>query len=200
MYISLDIDKGCDLLQDTRPPDGEDAPWHETANILTTTKIWSWVPERLDSKTTDWVTDWLTDVWASGGIAPRILDLGTRWMLVVNFTPRSLYPQWKSPWYPLYRRLGGPEYKFQSQNHSLNSMKSILRHVALSWVSSVPTRRLQVAVRNCVVQLNDVSVEFDITWVLVGNCSRSSYLIALNLYLVGTITVLYVTIHKACKG
>jgi hypothetical protein len=47
--------------------------------------------------------------WGSGGIAPRILDIGTRWMTVVSFTPRSLYPQGKSPWYPLDRRLGGEE-------------------------------------------------------------------------------------------
>jgi hypothetical protein len=46
--------------------------------------------------------------WGSGGIAPRILDLGTRWRWVVSFTPRPLYSQWKSPRYPLGRRLGGP--------------------------------------------------------------------------------------------
>jgi hypothetical protein len=28
---------------------------------------------------------------------------------VVNFTPRPLYPQRKSPWYPLDRRLGGTQ-------------------------------------------------------------------------------------------
>jgi hypothetical protein len=28
---------------------------------------------------------------------------------VVSFTPRPLYPQGKSPWYPLERRLGGPQ-------------------------------------------------------------------------------------------
>jgi hypothetical protein len=47
--------------------------------------------------------------WRSGGIAPRILDLGTRWRWVVSFTPRPLYPQGKSPCYPLDRRLGGPQ-------------------------------------------------------------------------------------------
>jgi hypothetical protein len=31
---------------------------------------------------------------------------------MVNFTPRPIYPQGKSPWYPLDRRLGRP------QNHS----------------------------------------------------------------------------------
>jgi hypothetical protein len=46
--------------------------------------------------------------WRSGGIAPRILDLGTRWRWVVIFTPQPFYPQRKSPWYPLARRLGGP--------------------------------------------------------------------------------------------
>jgi hypothetical protein len=33
--------------------------------------------------------------WGSGGIAPRIPDLGTRWRWVVSFTPRQLYPQEK---------------------------------------------------------------------------------------------------------
>jgi hypothetical protein len=28
---------------------------------------------------------------------------------VVSFTPWPLYPQGKSPWYPLNRRLGGPQ-------------------------------------------------------------------------------------------
>jgi hypothetical protein len=36
-------------------------------------------------------------------------DLGTRCRWVVSFTPRLFYPQGKSPWYPLDRRLGGPQ-------------------------------------------------------------------------------------------
>jgi hypothetical protein len=28
---------------------------------------------------------------------------------VVSFTPRPFYPEGKSPWYPLDRRLGGPQ-------------------------------------------------------------------------------------------
>jgi hypothetical protein len=47
--------------------------------------------------------------WGSGGIAPCILDFGTRWRRVVNFMPQPLYPQGKSPWYPLDRRLCGPQ-------------------------------------------------------------------------------------------
>jgi hypothetical protein len=45
------------------------------------------------------------DVWWSGGIAPRILNLVTRWRSVVSLTPRPLYPQSKNPRYPLDRRL-----------------------------------------------------------------------------------------------
>jgi hypothetical protein len=47
--------------------------------------------------------------WGSGGTAPPILDLSTRWMCLVSFTPPPLYPKVKSPWYPLDRRLGGPQ-------------------------------------------------------------------------------------------
>jgi hypothetical protein len=47
--------------------------------------------------------------WGSGGIAPRILDLGTRWRGVVSFTLQPLYLQGKSPWYPLNRRLDEPQ-------------------------------------------------------------------------------------------
>jgi hypothetical protein len=36
-------------------------------------------------------------------------NLGSRWMWLVSFTPRPLYPQGKSPWYPLDRRPGGPQ-------------------------------------------------------------------------------------------
>jgi hypothetical protein len=36
-------------------------------------------------------------------------DLGNRWRWLMSFTPRPLYPQGKSPWYPLDKRLGGPQ-------------------------------------------------------------------------------------------
>jgi hypothetical protein len=47
--------------------------------------------------------------WGSRCIAPRILDLGTRWRWVASFMPRPLYPQGMSPWYPLDRRVGRPQ-------------------------------------------------------------------------------------------
>jgi hypothetical protein len=50
--------------------------------------------------------------WGSGGIAPRIFYLSTRWRWVVSFTPRPLYYMGKSPWYLLDRRLGGPQSRY----------------------------------------------------------------------------------------
>jgi hypothetical protein len=45
----------------------------------------------------------------SGDIASRLLDLGTKWRWAVSYMTRPLYPQGKSPWYPLDRRLAGPQ-------------------------------------------------------------------------------------------
>jgi hypothetical protein len=36
-------------------------------------------------------------VWGSGCRDPYFFDLGTSWILVVRFMPRSLYPRGKSP-------------------------------------------------------------------------------------------------------
>jgi hypothetical protein len=47
-------------------------------------------------------------VLGSGGIAPRILDLSTRWTWVVSFTTQPLYLQGKNPYYLLNRRCVGP--------------------------------------------------------------------------------------------
>jgi hypothetical protein len=59
--------------------------------------------------------------WASGGIAPHILYLRTRWRWVVSFTPRPLYPQGKSSWYPLNRRLRGPQSRSGRGSEEKNS-------------------------------------------------------------------------------
>ena len=55
------------------------------------------------------------------GIAPLILNIGTRWRLVVNFMPRPLYSV-KEPRCPLNRRLDGP----QSQSGCFEEEKSVL--------------------------------------------------------------------------
>jgi hypothetical protein len=49
---------------------------------------------------------------AFGGVEVQLhsfFDLGIRWRWLVSFTHRPLYPQVKNPWYPLNKRLGGPQ-------------------------------------------------------------------------------------------
>jgi hypothetical protein len=59
--------------------------------------------------------------WKSGGIAPRILDLGTRWRWVVSFILRPLHPQVKRPWYPLDVGLGGHQSSSEHGGEEKNS-------------------------------------------------------------------------------
>jgi hypothetical protein len=59
--------------------------------------------------------------WGSGFIASRIIDLGIRWRWVVSFTPRPLYPQGKSSWYPLDTKLGGPQSRSGRGDEEKNS-------------------------------------------------------------------------------
>jgi hypothetical protein len=40
---------------------------------------------------------------------------------VVSFTPQPLYPHWKSPWYTLDWRLGGPQSQSGSGGEEKNS-------------------------------------------------------------------------------
>jgi hypothetical protein len=41
--------------------------------------------------------------------SPTVIDLGTKWRWVVSFVPQPLYPRANRFWYPLERRLGGPQ-------------------------------------------------------------------------------------------
>jgi hypothetical protein len=45
----------------------------------------------------------------SRGVAPLILNLGTRWRWVVNFTPQPLYPWERTSWPIKYKAGWGPE-------------------------------------------------------------------------------------------
>jgi hypothetical protein len=55
----------------------------------------------------------------SRGTAPLILNLGTRWRWVVNFTPRPLYPR-KEHWYPLHKRLSRPQSRSEHSDEEKN--------------------------------------------------------------------------------
>jgi hypothetical protein len=85
--------------------------------------------------------------FGSGGIAPRILYLGTRLRWMVSFTPRSLYPQRKSSWYPLDRRLGGPQSRSGRGGEEKNSQPlpglelPIIRPVAQRYITELSRLR-----------------------------------------------------------
>jgi len=49
------------------------------------------------------------DVWVSGCVTPCILHLCTSLKWLLNFMLWPLYPGGKNLWYPLHRRLGGPQ-------------------------------------------------------------------------------------------
>jgi len=55
------------------------------------------------------------------GDVPCILDLDTRRRWVVSFMPQLLYPWGKSPYYPLDRRLGGPQSQSGCDGEEKNS-------------------------------------------------------------------------------
>jgi hypothetical protein len=77
--------------------------------------------------------------WGNGVKAPCILDLGTRWVWVVRFTPRLLYPQVNSPWYPLDMRLCGPHSRSGHGGEEKNSQLPptitvcAVRQILLGW-------------------------------------------------------------------
>jgi hypothetical protein len=58
--------------------------------------------------------------WRSGSIAPRILDLSTRWKWVVSFTSLPLYPRINNPPYQLNRRLDEPQIRSGSGGDKKN--------------------------------------------------------------------------------
>lgn len=53
----------------------------------------------------------LHNIWGSGGIIPRILNLGSRRKRVFSFTPRPL-PSGKEPRCPLGLQLGVPQNRY----------------------------------------------------------------------------------------
>jgi hypothetical protein len=54
----------------------------------------------------------------SAGIAPRIFDFGIGWRWVASLKLRLFYPQGKRPWYPLDRRLVGPQSRSGEEKNS----------------------------------------------------------------------------------
>jgi hypothetical protein len=81
--------------------------------------------------------------FGNGSIPPHILDLDNGWIWAVSFTPRPLYPQGKSPGYPLDRRLGGPHSQSGRSDEEKNSQSlpglelPIIQHVAQRYTTEL---------------------------------------------------------------
>jgi hypothetical protein len=92
------------------------------------------------------------DVLGSEGIAPRILNLGTRWRWVVSLTLPPLYPQGKSPWCPLDRRLCWPQSHFFPPNVQPESYlpraSPLPAHFSLYTIRDIKMGNIEYARRN----------------------------------------------------
>jgi hypothetical protein len=77
-----------------------------------------------------------------------LFDPGTRWRWVVRFTPRPLYPQGKSPWYTLDRRLSGPQSRSGRGGEEKNSQPPprIMPHEKISESGSKDPRILNPSI------------------------------------------------------
>jgi hypothetical protein len=92
--------------------------------------------------------------WGSGGIAPRILDLGNRWRWVVSFTPRPLYLQGKSPGTRWLGDWVGPravldavvKRKIPSPHLEMNPRTPIVQPVAQRYTDRAITARQETSV------------------------------------------------------
>jgi hypothetical protein len=105
----------------------------------------------------------------SGGIAPRVLNCGTRWRWVVSFTPWFLYS-----WYPLDSRLGGPHkpperafpYRESNSGRPIRIVVTIMTELSWLFVSGVYCSlnicfQFQVTWTNMTTPRGSVSVSVD---------------------------------------
>jgi hypothetical protein len=92
----------------------------------------------------------------SGCIDSHFLDLGTSWRWVVSFTPLLLYPQGKSPRYPLDRSLGWP----QSQSGRRGEEKIL----DPTWTRTLTSRSSSVFIVVSGVE----STAFCVEWIVLG--------------------------------
>jgi hypothetical protein len=93
------------------------------------------------------------------------LDIGSRWRWMVSFTSRPLYPQGKTPWYLLNRRLGGSQSRSGRGGKEKNSQTlpgvepPIIQPVAHRYTTELS--RL-VHLDNCILETK---------FIVLGDCS-----------------------------
>jgi hypothetical protein len=88
--------------------------------------------------------------WGSGGVAPRILNLGARWRWVVSFMTHTLYVRRNNPRYPLDRRLCGPQSRSgrggeEKSSHPLPALQAHVQIIFLNLhIMVVPQKKKPV--------------------------------------------------------
>jgi hypothetical protein len=139
-------------------------------------------------------------------------NLGTRWRWVVSFTPRLLYPQRKSPLYPLDRRLGGPQNRYGRGGEEKNSqplpgleppiIQPVIQHYAtelprfLMW--QITTLKMEAARPPkpwyATTSLHGVTIQKTVKWsnliYLIANCyyfSRECVLLTVTSILISQV-------------
>jgi hypothetical protein len=91
--------------------------------------------------------------WGSRGIVPNILNIVTRWRSVVRFTPQSLYPRDESSWYPLDRRLGGPQSRSGRSGEEKNECPSLSKFVDY---------KVKLKVSLCLIKLHPIKTYLEV--------------------------------------
>jgi hypothetical protein len=99
---------------------------------------------------------------------PRFLDLGSSWKSVISFTLQPLYPQGKSPRYPLDRGLCGPKKGFwmicTSENSDTTGSRTPVLRFFSPWPIALPTE-LSRLLNRALIRVEPVqpgNVSFDI--------------------------------------
>jgi hypothetical protein len=106
-------------------------------------------------------------------------DLGTGWRWVVSFTPRPFYPQGKSPWYPLDRRLGGPQSRFGRGVHKQEwkgcfTSVYVLSKSVLVYHISIDVPLFQILISGCKFNYTTYTLHD------VRNCPRISLILTIS--------------------
>jgi hypothetical protein len=113
------------------------------------------------------------DTWKNRGIDACILNLGTRWKLVVSFMPQPLYPWGKSHMYPVDRRLGGPQSQSGhggDEKIPCSCQESNSGHPAHSLLTI-----LTALSRLCKVVRSEIYQATDIQWYSLTSCQSGEW-------------------------
>jgi hypothetical protein len=100
--------------------------------------------------------------WGSRGIAPRILDLGTRWRWVVSFTPLPLYPKERTPGNHWIGVWVGPR----------SILDTVVKRKIPSLLSGFEPSIIQPVLRPCTTELSRLLLTLCYPWLIMKIWSK----------------------------